>query len=409
MRIIHTSDWHIGRSLYGRKRYDEFAAFLDWLAGIIAKENIDALLIAGDVFDNISPGNRAQELYYGFLCRIAASPCRHVIITAGNHDSAAFLNAPREVLAFLNIHVIGCISDSIEDELLILPDRSGQPELIVCAVPYLRDRDIRKAEAGENREDKERSLVEGIRSHYSNVCRKAEAVRGQLGKAVPIIAMGHLFTSGGQTIDGDGVRDLYVGSLAHVDKEIFPPGIDYVALGHLHIPQKIGGCETIRYSGSPLPMGFGEAGQEKTICQVSFEQGKTEARCITVPCFQRLESIAGSWEHISGRLNELKSTGTQVWLDVIYEGKEVITDLRDRLDEITAGSNLEIIRTRNHRFIKMGRPGADGDENLADLDPEEVFKRCLEAQKVPAAQQEELIRTYHETIFLLQQETTGAE
>ncbi|MEN6328008.1 MAG: exonuclease subunit SbcD [Syntrophomonas sp.] len=106
MKIIHTSDWHIGRSLYGRKRYDEFEAFLNWLANYIKSEEIGALLVSGDVFDNILPSNRAQELYYRVLCSVVGSRCRHVVVPGGNHDSPSFLNAPREVLRFLNVHVI---------------------------------------------------------------------------------------------------------------------------------------------------------------------------------------------------------------------------------------------------------------------------------------------------------------
>ena len=98
MKILHTSDWHLGRSLYGRKRYDEFSAFLDWLVDTIQTESINALLIAGDIFDTSTPSNRAQGLYYRFLCKIAASNCRHILIVAGNHDSPSFLNAPKELL-----------------------------------------------------------------------------------------------------------------------------------------------------------------------------------------------------------------------------------------------------------------------------------------------------------------------
>ena len=107
MKILHTSDWHIGRTLYGRKRYEEFEAFLTWLAETIQKNEIDALLVAGDVFDTSAPSNRAQELYYRFLCRVAASSCRHVVVVAGNHDSPSFLNAPKELLKALDVHVVG--------------------------------------------------------------------------------------------------------------------------------------------------------------------------------------------------------------------------------------------------------------------------------------------------------------
>ena len=169
MKILHTSDWHIGRTLYGRKRYEEFDSFLTWLAETIQQNEIDALLVAGDVFDTSAPSNRAQELYYRFLCRVAASSCRHVVVIAGNHDSPSFLNAPRELLKALNVHVVGSSSESLEDEVLVLRSELNAPELIVCAVPYLRDRDIRVAEAGESVEDKERKLLAGIRSHYAEV------------------------------------------------------------------------------------------------------------------------------------------------------------------------------------------------------------------------------------------------
>ena len=147
---------------------------LSWLVELIDAEQVDVLLVAGDVFDTSAPSNRAQELYYRFLYQVANSACRHVVITAGNHDSPSFLNAPREVLRFLNVHVVGNASASPGDEVLVLHDPEGKPELVVCAVPYLRDRDIRQAEAGETISDKERKLVEGIREHYRQVVEEAE-------------------------------------------------------------------------------------------------------------------------------------------------------------------------------------------------------------------------------------------
>lgn len=409
MKIIHTSDWHIGRSLYGRKRYDEFEAFLNWLADYIKIESIDTLLISGDIFDNIAPSNRAQELYYRFLCRVAASPCRHVIVCGGNHDSSSFLNAPREVLRYLNVHVIGCISEAIADEVIVLSDRQGVPELIICAVPYLRDRDVRRAEAGEGYEDKGRKLIEGIRTHYKSVCDEAERIRHELDKQVPIIAMGHLFTAGGQTIDSDGVRDLYVGSLAHVERDIFPPSIDYLALGHLHVPQKVAGCDFMRYSGSPLPMGFGEAGQEKLLCQVEFDNGKPFVTDIPVPRFQELETIKGGWEQIASRLEELKGKDITIFIDIVYTGEQVVGDLRDRLDELTANTKLEILRIKNERLSESAIVNNIDDETLADLSIDEVFKLCLDSNQIPTEQQEELINTYREAVLLVQAEGAGLE
>lgn len=409
MKLIHTSDWHIGSCLYGRKRYEEMEAFLNWLADYITREKIEILLVAGDVFDNTAPSNRAQELYYHFLCRVSASSCRHVVITAGNHDSPSFLNAPKELLRFLNIHVVGSISDCLSDEVLILNNPAGEPEMIVCAVPYLRDRDIRRAEAGESIGDKERKLLEGIREHYQQVVAEAERIRDEMNRPVPIIAMGHLFTAGGQTVAGDGVRDLYVGSLAHVNARMFPASIDYLALGHLHLPQKVGGADNRRYSGSPIPMGFGEARQGKSINQVEFCNGQPVVTTITVPRFQALESIHGDWSTICGQLEVLKSYDNSIWLEVIYDGDEIIGDIRQRLEEIISGSKLEVLRANNKRALEKVMDRMNSEENLDDLDVNEVFQRCLDAHQVSPAQMDELLTTYNEALRSLYEEDRRSE
>jgi exonuclease SbcD len=409
MIILHTSDWHIGRNLYGRKRYEEFEAFLTWLAETIQEENVDALLVAGDIFDTSTPSNRAQELYYRFLCQVAASSCRHVVVTAGNHDSPSFLDAPKELLKALSVHVIGSATETLEEEVLVLESDDGTAELIVCAVPYLRDRDIRVAEAGESIEDKEKKLIEGIRSHYAKVTALAEEKRVELGGKIPVTAMGHLFTAGGQTVDGDGVRELYVGSLAHVAANIFPETLDYVALGHLHVPQKVGASEVIRYSGSPLPMGFGEAGQEKSVCLVEFGDGTPIVQLIRVPVFQKLERIRGNWEALSARILELSTADASVWLEVVYEGDEVIGDLRERLDAAVGESDMEILRVKNNRIVERAMRQMHDEETLDDLDVNDVFERCLVAHDVPEAQRPELHSAYRETLTSLYEEDSRAE
>ncbi len=409
LTILHTSDWHIGRTLYGRKRYEEFEAFLNWLAETIQQEQVDVLLVAGDVFDTSAPSNRAQELYYRFLCRVAASCCRYVVVAAGNHDSPSFLSAPKELLRALDVHVIGAASENREDEVFVLSKEDGSPELIVCAVPFLRDRDIRVAEAGESIEDKERKLIDGIRSHYADVVALAEQKRTELDTEIPIVAMGHLFTSGGQTADGDGVRELYVGSLAHVAVGIFPDSLDYLALGHLHVPQKVNGSEVMRYSGSPLPMGFGEAKQEKSVCLVGFASTGPAVRLIQVPIFQKLERIKGRWEDLSARILELSATGSQAWLEVVYEGDEVIGDLRERLDSRVAGSGMEILRVKNNRIIDRVLAQIHDEETLDDLNIDDVFERCLTMHEVPEDQRPELLRTYRETVTSLFEDDTRAE
>ncbi len=408
MKILHTSDWHIGRSLYGTKRYKEFDAFLTWLAQTIQQNEIDALLVAGDIFDSTTPSNRSQELYYRFLCQVAASSCRHVVIIAGNHDSPSFLNAPKQLLKALDVHVVGSATDPPQDEVLLLRNGKGVSELIVCAVPYLRDKDIRLAKAGESVDDKGRNLINGIRKHYAKVAAFAELKRKEFGVDIPIVAMGHLFTAGGKTIDGDGVRELYVGSLAHVASGIFPACFDYVALGHLHVPQKVNDRETIRYSGSPLPMGFGEAKQQKSVCQVEFHGRSASVQLLDVPIFQKLERIEGDWESISSRIRQLSKTNP-VWLEVIYDGDQIISDLSERLDAEICDTAIQILRIKSNRGIG-GVPGpACPGEALDDLSVDDVFKRCLAFHEVAQDQHSELLQTYRETVLSLDEDDVQAQ
>ena len=274
LTILHTSDWHLGRRLYGRLRYEEFESFLHWLQDTISAQKVDILIVAGDIFDTMTPSNKAQALYYEFLGRVSRSCCQHVVIVAGNHDSPTFLDAPSNVLKFLNVHVIGTACDDLDDEVLVLGDDNNNPHCIIAAVPYLRDRDVRSSSAGESADSKDANVIAGICEHYDNVADIAKTKQADLirmhQRYIPIIATGHLFASGGKTTEDDGVRELYVGSLGKISADMFNDGFDYVALGHLHVPQRVGGRESIRYSGSPIAMGFGEAKQQKQVLLVQF-------------------------------------------------------------------------------------------------------------------------------------------
>ncbi len=431
MKLIHTSDWHLGRSLYGRNRYNEFAAFLNWLYRTIEAEKVDILLVAGDIFDTSTPGNQAQKLYYQFLCRIAGSSCcRHIVITAGNHDSPAFLNAPKELLRVLNVYVIGTLTENPEDEVLILS--KGDESVIVCAVPHLRDKDIRTVAAGESAEDKNLKLRQGVQNHYMQVVAIAETKRTELLAAranptaaaasaknpIPIIAMGHLFTAGGKTVDGDGVRELYVGSLAYIDKDGFSPAINYLALGHLHMPQIVGGNEYMRYSGSPLAMGFGEAKQEKSVVLVEFKPQTTQSgpetnlnsattapkpaiNLLPIPIFQTLVGISGSLEEIIARINLLKHEQSSAWLEIEYTGTQLVGNLREQIEESLKESTMEIIRVKNRQIFNRVLNRIHDTETLDDLNEHEVFRRCLDAFKISDSDRPELLESYNEIINTL--------
>ena len=416
LKLLHTSDWHLGRSLYGRRRYEEFEQFLNWLVQTVRERAIDVLVVAGDVFDTATPSNRAQALYYRFLQQMVLSSCRHVIIVAGNHDSPTFLNAPADLLKALDVHVIGHACEELSDQLVVLRDEHSHPQMIVCAVPYLRDRDVRVASVGETTQDKEHQLVDGIQQHYHRMAELVKTQRKALGVNVPVVATGHLYAAGGQIVDGDGVRDLYIGSLGQVRASVFSEVFDYVALGHLHVPQIVGGQSRIRYSGSPIAMGFGEAGQQKVVCEVTFKPTKSAAsdwqlsiEAIEVPVFQRLIQVRGDIATIRSRLENLKRDGASIWVEVLYDAAEVVGDLREIIEQEVSGSSVEVLRVkltgRNNTALTPLRE----DESLEDLTPTDVFERCLEAQQVSEGQRPALRETYKEVLALLDHQPARLE
>jgi len=407
MKILHTSDWHIGRLLYGQKRYTEFEQFLNWLVDFIDQHQIDTLLVAGDIFDTTTPSNRSQALYYKFLSNISNTCCRHVVITGGNHDSPTFLNAPKQLLKALNIHVVGEISENLSDEVISLTDSKGTIEAIICAVPYLRDRDVRTVEAGESQDDKSKKIIKGISQHYNDVASIAEKIQ-QKNNSVPIIGMGHLFTSSARTNDGDGVRELYVGTLAYLDGNMFPASFDYIALGHLHIAQKVDGNEKIRYSGSPIPMGFNEASQTKKVVIIDFDKKTPAISEHGIPCFKELYRIAGSVIEILAEIDNLKSQNKSGWLEVELTSGDVVTDLTEQINNALKDTNLEALLIKNKTIEQKILSQVSETETLENLNPEEVFARCLDVNDVSEEARDSLLCSYKEIINKLVENDSNA-
>ena len=416
MKILHTSDWHLGRMLYGKKRYPEFKVFLTWLIETIQAQEIDILLIAGDVFDATTPSNYAQELYFQFLSNAAKkTTCQHIVVIGGNHDSPSLLEASKSVLKALDVHVVGAASENPQDEVITLKSQEGVPQAIICAVPYLRDRDIRKTEAKESLADKDQKLIAGIKSHYHEVCEHAKLEQSKLIAKhklthIPIIGMGHLFAAGGKTQQDDGVRELYVGSLAHINANIFADYLDYVALGHLHVPQIVAKKAYIRYSGSPIAMGFGgEARQQKITLIIEFSNNTMNIHEYPIAVFQKLIRIKGDLEHILEELTELINAKSQAWLEIEYTGDDIVSDLSQQINTHIEGGNLEIRRIKNKRIIDKAITQAHVSETLEDLSEMEVFERCLSANDIPKDQKAVLINCYQEIMTQVFEKDAQAE
>jgi exonuclease SbcD len=402
MRILHTSDWHLGATLCGRKRYDEGEAFLSWLVETLAREKVETLIVAGDIFDTGTPSNRALEHYYRFLGRASKTGCRHIIITAGNHDSPSLLAAPKELLSTLDIHVIGAIPEKPEDEVLILSDDQGSESLIVCAVPFLRDKDIRLAEAGETIDEKKIRLLKGICDHYQDVCSIAKSYQKKAQKDIPIVATGHLFVAGGNVIADDGVRDLSVGNLVQVGSDAFPACIDYLALGHLHQPQLVGGNQTRRYCGAPITMGFGESGRDKEVIIVDITPEKiVRTDTLKVPKIRECVKISGDTDTVLSRLAELKFSGKSIWTEVLLSDPRTGTGVREEIMKATAGSGIDVLKIKPVTLNPIILNQSDETESLEELDTMEVFRRCLIAAEEPENHWEDLTAAYKEILAVI--------
>lgn len=409
LRILHTADWHLGKTLCERSRDPEMARFLDWLLKVLEEEQIDILLIAGDVFDTISPTHAAQQMYYNFLGRLnRETACRHVVVTAGNHDSGAFLDAPAMPLEAVQTHVIGLPREKPEDELLVLKDDDGRPELLVAAVPFLREHEVLTAQGGESITDKEQRLGKFVADRYQALAAAVKEKREEFGTAIPAVAMGHLFAQGGKS--GDSERTLYIGSLGQIaPQSISAPEFAYTALGHLHRPQDVAGVHNMRYSGSPLAMGFAEAAYPKSVTIFSPADNKTAIR--EVPVWQYMETLTGDWDAIAARLEvlkreiaenpdafpRLKENGEKIWLKIVQTGTQYGGMLRQKLEEAVQDAPLDVLMMKDETALaEESRLEETETKNLRQLGYLEVFKRVLAEKKVPEAEQDGLTAMYKE-------------
>lgn len=404
--ILHTSDWHIGRRLKELDRSNEFKLFFSWLKDIIVSQNIDLLLVPGDIFDNTTPSVQAQDIYYSFLSSLAKSHCRHIVITSGNHDSPAFLDAPANLLRLNHIHVVGQARPSPADEVLLLHDHNNSPEIVVCAVPYLRDRDVRSAKAEDSFEDIDRSLKAGISRHYAEVFAHARHLAEE--HDVPIVAMGHLFLEKGRTQEDEGVRSLYVGTAVKIGSEIFPEDIAYTALGHLHSPQYIERTN-IRYSGSPIPMTFGEAeGTRKSISIIDLDgRNFSGVKEITIPIFQNIQRVRGSMQEIRNQLALLSSSDTSVWLEVTLTGNEYVPNFAENVSDCVKDSpQLEVISLRNEVIIRREGQDESVPPTLDDIEPVKMFERLMDTKGIAPDNRDDYRQMYMEILRKTEAEAT---
>ncbi|WET16251.1 exonuclease subunit SbcD [Yersinia intermedia] len=375
MRIIHTSDWHLGQHFFTKSRAAEHQAFLHWLINQIEENQVDALIVAGDIFDTGSPSSYARELYNRFVVELQPTGCQLVVL-GGNHDSVSTLNESRGLLSYLNTTVISCASSNLDQQIIILKDRQHQPGALLCAIPFLRPRDLVTSQAGESGGQKQLALQAAIAGHYQALYQRAVELRTELGLPLPIIATGHLTTVGVTTTDS--VRDIYIGTLDAFPAQAFPPA-DYIALGHIHRAQQVAKTEHIRYSGSPIALSFDELSKDKSVYLVEFhQQALASVTPLFIPQFQPMQLIKGDLAQIEQQLAKFSEhLGLPVWLDIEVATQDYLTDIQRRIQVLTAELPVEIVLLRRSKEQRNNSIERQEKETLNELTVTDVFERRL--------------------------------
>jgi DNA repair protein SbcD/Mre11 len=413
MRLLHTSDWHLGQNFFGFSRQYEHQQFLDWLLVTLKQQSIDVLLIAGDIFDTANPPSSAQQQFYNFLCAAKLSiPHLQVVIIAGNHDSPTRLEVPTPFLAAFDMVVIGQVNrqqQHIDLEKFVIPLRNAQKQIEVwcLAVPFLRPSDVPKV---ENADD---AYLEGIATLYAQV---TELARSQKQAHQALIAMGHCHIVGGQ-ISQDSERKLVMGGVEMLSSTIFSADTVYVALGHLHLAQAVG-SEHIRYSGTPLPMSFSEIHYPHQVMMIEINNGKLQTMTpLLVPRSVPLQRIPPEPQPIEQVLALLEA---QDWPSSTPDYLQPYLQVRVLLDkpEPSLRSKIEqVLENKGVRLVKIessykGReqnqePAFLSLEEVQKIQPDEVFLRLYQ-QKYGNPPDTALLNLFRDLLNQYQSDEQGA-
>ena len=390
----------------GKSRQAEHQSLIDWLLIQVDAHAVDAVLIAGDIFDTGAPPSYARELYSQLVVRLHNAGVA-LLLLGGNHDSVATLGESRAMLACLSTTVVAAV-DSAASQVVVLPlcGGEGAAGCIVCAVPFIRPRDVLQSQAGQGAEEKQQSMQAAIQAYYQSVSnagrtRQAELQKA-LGRTVPLIATGHLTTVGASS--NESVREIYVGSLDAFPTSAFP-SVDYIALGHIHKPQKVGGLDHIRYSGSPIPLGFDEARQQKEVLLVDLgADGLTAVTLLQVPRFQPLISVSGNLLALAAAITAAAAEGSaeqSVWLEVTVAEDDYLSDLPARIEAMTQGLPVDVLRVRRQRGNAAVSIAGEVNETLDELSPDDVFARRLAQEELTPELQLALGRRYRTIVTSL--------
>ncbi|MEZ9062461.1 MULTISPECIES: exonuclease subunit SbcD [unclassified Vibrio] len=377
MKILHTSDWHLGQNFYNKSRKNEHERFLQWLLEQVTEHDIDAIIVAGDIFDTSTPPSYAREMYNKFVVDSNKIDCQLVLL-GGNHDSVSVLKETQQLLKYMGADVIPNTNEDHATQVVELKGKNGDVEALVCAIPFIRPRDVLTSQAGITGVERQKQLGDAIKQHYQSVYDAAVEKRAEFENSehMPIIATGHLTAMGVQ--QSDSVRDIYVGNLDGFAADGFPDA-DYIALGHIHRPQVVAKREYIRYSGSPIPLSFDELKSQKQVCVVEFVEGERTISQLPVPTFQPLAEIKGDLSEIESQLNQYigLDSDQSVWLSIEVQAQDYLSDLQERMRALTEGLNVEVLQLRRARERRNQALEQESAETLSELSPMDVFSKRI--------------------------------
>ncbi len=401
LKVLHTSDWHLGKQLSRIDFTEDMDLFFDWLIALIDNQKIDVLLMSGDLFDQANPSQLAMRQYYLFLKRMVKLDCK-VVITGGNHDSVQVLNAPKELLEILDVKIVGGVPTEISE--LFFELEKNEEKIVVAAVPYLRDKDIRQSVAGETYDDKISQMRIGLRNYFESINSYYFANYSNL----PFVMMGHLFVQGVSISESE--REIQIGNQASIEANVFGDKANYVALGHIHRPQIVG-SEHIRYCGSPIPMSFSEKSDNKQVVVVDFDNGKVKIDPIEIPVFRKLVTLKGSILDIKNKLDNYQKASVLSDLAelIVIEENENIESIQ-ALEQLLSEEKYEGIELLKGKIeFKNKRKGTSdllkNGEGITDFTPVELFQKRL-AQDESIEDQSELLNAFRELLEDLNQSNT---
>ncbi|MCO4780760.1 MAG: exonuclease SbcCD subunit D C-terminal domain-containing protein [Candidatus Cloacimonetes bacterium] len=394
MKLLHTSDWHLGQRFHHLTRHREHFDFLEYLVQFIKEHSVDILIIAGDVFDTANPSREAEKLYYDFLKNIVSLGFCKIIIIGGNHDSSSHLNGPKVLLESLNIHIYGHLSDNLQD--MVVDCSLADQRLHIACIPYLRDTDIRRQDIEDSIADVELKIRQGITKIYSDMSKI-------MPKDSINIATGHLFAIGSRLSDSE--RSIHVGSLGAVAQDGLQHNFDYIALGHLHKCQSLNKDNTIRYCGSPIPLSFGEAKQVKEITLLDIENDKIEMSTHELPKFRPIFQISGDFEQVQKEIHDLASQvfSNTPWLEIKLTQKSLAKQSYDSLFQVCEEYQIELVKV----ILDQSRDLIDGylfsETDISELSPSDIFAQRLEHYDGDSSKQDlnqcfsQLLDSYYES------------